>query len=122
LQVDHNLAAIGEDQCDHGADALIVYIGQILIVDPVTAGLDRTKKTFSEIEKFRVGHYNFTMLRCYQILVSTLVLALGVATLSACGQQGPLYLPGAPDPAKSPAAPERTTSGPQNPVPAPTTP
>ncbi|MEI6733681.1 MAG: lipoprotein [Comamonadaceae bacterium] len=45
------------------------------------------------------------MLRHRQILVSALVLGLGVVTLSACGQQGALYLPSGPDAEKpSPAA------------------
>ncbi|MBZ4212182.1 MAG: hypothetical protein D4R79_01475 [Comamonadaceae bacterium] len=62
------------------------------------------------------------MLRYRQILVSTLVLGLGVATLSACGQQGPLYLPTEPAPAKRPAPPDGAASGSLNPVPAPSPP
>jgi len=46
------------------------------------------------------------MLRCDQILVSTIVLGIGVANLSACGQQGPLYLPKEPVVAKHAAAPD----------------
>ncbi|MGB3450882.1 MAG: lipoprotein [Giesbergeria sp.] len=33
------------------------------------------------------------MLRAIQILVSALILAASVASLSACGQRGPLFLP-----------------------------
>jgi predicted small lipoprotein YifL len=33
------------------------------------------------------------MLRVYQILASTIILVGGAVNLSACGQQGPLYLP-----------------------------
>jgi predicted small lipoprotein YifL len=33
------------------------------------------------------------MLRIYQILASTIVLVGSAVNLSACGQQGPLYLP-----------------------------
>ncbi|MDP2769083.1 MAG: lipoprotein [Giesbergeria sp.] len=33
------------------------------------------------------------MLRAIQILVSALTLASSVASLSACGQRGPLFLP-----------------------------
>ncbi|MEI6600379.1 MAG: lipoprotein [Comamonadaceae bacterium] len=62
------------------------------------------------------------MLRYRQILVSTLVLGLGVATLSACGQQGPLYLATEPAPAKRPAPPNGAPSASPNPVPAATPP
>ena len=101
---------------------MIVNVGQVVIIDPVTARLHRTQKIFSEIQEFRVGHYNFTMLRYRQILVSTLVLGLGVANLSACGQQGPLYLPSEPGATKSPAPPVGAASGSAIPVPAATTP
>jgi len=33
------------------------------------------------------------MLRVYQILASTIILVGSAVSLSACGQQGPLYLP-----------------------------
>jgi predicted small lipoprotein YifL len=33
------------------------------------------------------------MLRYWQILVSAIVLAINVASVAACGQQGALYLP-----------------------------
>jgi predicted small lipoprotein YifL len=45
------------------------------------------------VHEFCVGHYNFTMLLVRQILVIALVPASGAVSLSACGQQGPLYLP-----------------------------
>ncbi|WP_084795515.1 LPS translocon maturation chaperone LptM [Rhodoferax ferrireducens] len=50
------------------------------------------------------------MLRFLQILVSTVVLASGVVSLSACGQQGPLYLPTEPAVAKRTTWPETQTA------------
>ena len=41
-----------------------------------------------------------------QILVSTLVLGASAVSLSACGQQGPLYLPTEPAAAKRATLPE----------------
>jgi predicted small lipoprotein YifL len=55
------------------------------------------------VQEFNVSHYNFTMLRFHQILVSAIVLAGSVAGLCACGQQGSLYLPAEPAAAKRPA-------------------
>ncbi|WP_394756161.1 lipoprotein [Rhodoferax sp.] len=49
------------------------------------------------------------MLRFLQILVSTLVLASAAVGLSACGQQGPLYLPTAPAAAKGTPGPQAQT-------------
>ncbi len=93
LQVDDNLTLVGENQGHHAADALIVNVGQARVIDTITTCLHCFKKILSAGHEFRVGHYNFTMLHVYQILVSTIVLAIGAASLSACGQQGPLYLP-----------------------------
>ncbi|NDP39075.1 MAG: lipoprotein [Rhodoferax sp.] len=53
------------------------------------------------------------MLRFLQILVSAIVLASSAVSLSACGQQGPLYLP------PEPAAVKRTTWPEAQTVPAP---
>ncbi|MDO8451075.1 MAG: lipoprotein [Rhodoferax sp.] len=46
------------------------------------------------------------MLRFSQILVSTLVLGASAVSLSACGQQGPLYLPTEPAAANRATLPE----------------
>ncbi|HPW85472.1 MAG TPA: lipoprotein, partial [Rhodoferax sp.] len=44
-------------------------------------------------QEFGVGHYNFTMLKAKQILVSAIVLGAVVLNLAGCGQTGALYLP-----------------------------
>jgi len=46
------------------------------------------------------------MLRIPQILVNAIVLGCGVVSLSACGQQGPLYLPTKPVATKQSTSPE----------------
>ncbi len=46
------------------------------------------------------------MLRFYQILVSTVALGICAVSLSACGQQGPLYLPTKAAAAKRATLPE----------------
>ncbi|WP_159910833.1 lipoprotein [Pantoea sp. 18069] len=46
------------------------------------------------------------MLRASQILVRTFALALSAASLGACGQRGPLYLPTAPEAAQRATLPE----------------
>jgi predicted small lipoprotein YifL len=46
------------------------------------------------------------MLRASQILVRTFALALCAASLGACGQRGPLYLPTAPEAAQRATLPE----------------
>ncbi|WP_084690497.1 LPS translocon maturation chaperone LptM [Comamonas granuli] len=45
------------------------------------------------------------MSQALSILVRTAVLAAGVASLGACGQRGPLYLPEARPPATAAPAP-----------------
>lgn len=106
LQVDDDLAAVGKHQRHHAAGALVVDIGQVGIVDAVTVGLDRFEQRFGVVHEFRVGHYNFTMLRVFQILVSAIVLALNAVSLVGCGQQGALYLPTAPVAAHRATLPE----------------
>nr|WP_296444973.1 lipoprotein [Rhodoferax sp. UBA5149] len=46
------------------------------------------------------------MLRFSQILVSSIVLGISAVSLSACGQQGPLYLPTEPASARRATLPE----------------
>jgi predicted small lipoprotein YifL len=59
------------------------------------------------------------MLRFEQILVSAIVLAGSVASLCACGQQGPLYLPVETTilkPAATPAQKPASTTNPRVPA------
>ncbi|MDO9196819.1 lipoprotein [Rhodoferax sp.] len=62
------------------------------------------------------------MLRFSQILVSTLVLGASAVSLSACGQQGPLYLPTEPAAANRATLPQtllrtrQSSTAPQAPV------
>ncbi|MDO8252866.1 MAG: lipoprotein [Rhodoferax sp.] len=58
------------------------------------------------IHEFGVGHYNFTMLLSRRILVSAIILGISAVSLSACGQQGALYLPTEPAAAKRATLPE----------------
>ncbi len=94
--------------------------------------LDRTKHLLGMVHELRVGHYNFTMLRIRQILVSVGTLAFGTVVLTACGQKGALYIPtepaaahratllqtlrpGTPTPAASAPRPAAPTSSPSTP-------
>ncbi|MEI8029868.1 MAG: lipoprotein [Comamonadaceae bacterium] len=55
------------------------------------------------------------MLRSFQILVSTSVLGICAVSLSACGQQGPLYLSTEPAAAKLATLPKtQLTQSPTN--------
>ena len=112
LQVDDDLTVVGKNQRHHGADPLVINVGKARVIDTVTTGFNGFQQFFSLVQEFRVGHYNFTMLRVCQILVSPIVLAISAVSLSACGQQGALYLP-------APAAQKTVTSPPaQFPAPA----
>ena len=93
LQIDDNLTSVRKSQGHHGTDALVVDIGEALVIDMITTRFNGFQQFFSLVQEFKVGHYNFTMLRICQILVTTIVLASSAVSLSACGQQGPLYLP-----------------------------
>ena len=93
LQIHHDLAAIAELQGHHATDALVVDIRLRQFVDAVTTGLNGTQHQLRAIHEFRVGHYNFTMMRIRRILVSVFVLSVGAASLAACGQKGALMLP-----------------------------
>jgi predicted small lipoprotein YifL len=93
LQVDDDLAAVGKHQGNHAPGALVVNVGLGAVIDVITCGLDRFERTFGQVLEFCVGHYNFTMLNTLQILVRTIVLAVGAASLAGCGQTGDLYLP-----------------------------
>ena len=72
---------------------MIVHIGIRCIVESVTAFFHRFEQGFGVIQEFGVGHYNFTMLKAKQILVSAIVLGAVVLNLAGCGQTGALYLP-----------------------------
>ena len=67
------------------------------------------------------------MLLVRQILVSTIILGLVAVGLTACGQQGPLYLPTEPAAAKRATLPEtlfrsRPATAPSTAAPVPATP
>ncbi|MFN9473974.1 LPS translocon maturation chaperone LptM [Acidovorax sp.] len=51
------------------------------------------------------------MLKAFQILVRTVVLAASAAALAGCGQRGPLYLPSGPAAAQRATLPETLTPG-----------
>jgi predicted small lipoprotein YifL len=98
LQVHDDLAAIAKSERDHSADPLVIDIRIGLLVDVVAARFDTGKYRFGSIHEFGVGHYNFAMLKVYQILVSTQCLRFalavsGVVALAGCGQKGRLFLP-----------------------------
>ena len=125
LQVHDDLAAVGESERDHPADPLVVDVRVGLVIDPVAAGFDATQQRFGSIHEFGVGHYNFTMLNVFQILVSTtrlrLVLAVCVVgAMAGCGQRGPLFLPTG-DAAASRATFPQTLTRPTPPASAPAT-
>ncbi|MBI3102840.1 MAG: lipoprotein [Burkholderiales bacterium] len=48
------------------------------------------------------------MLKAPQILVRAIGLVVGMASLAACGQRGPLYLPTQPPQASAPVQPAPT--------------
>ena len=103
LQVHDDLAATGKSQSHHRPDALVVYIGVRLGVDPVATGLYGLEDRLRTVHEFWVGHYNFRMMRIRQILVSVIVLAPIAVAVSGCGQKGALFLP------TEPAAAHRAT-------------
>lgn len=109
LQVDDDLAAVGESQRHHAARALGIHIGIGGVVDAITAALDGKQQLFGVVHEFEVGHYNLRMLKAPQILVRTLVLAASAAALFGCGQRGPLYLPTGPAAGQRATLPETLT-------------
>ncbi len=102
LQVDHDLAPVGEGQGDHAAAALGVDIGIGVVIEGVTAQFHRLEQGFGTVHEFKVGHYNSLMLSRIQILVRLIAL-VAAGALFGCGQRGPLYLP------QDPAAAQRAT-------------
>lgn len=109
LQIDDDLAPVGKSQRDHAARALAIDIGIRFIIDPIAALLHCQQQLLGMVHEFKVGHYNFSMLRAPQILVSTIILAASVASLGACGQRGPLYLPTEPASAQRATLPQTLT-------------
>ena len=124
LQVDDDLAFVGKHQGDHPAGALVVDVdvctGLGFVIDAVTVRFHRLEQAFGVGHEFGVCHYNFTMLSTIRKVQSrslmraifpaggTVVLisaAIGtlIGTLTACGQQGALFLP------TEPAAANRAT-------------
>lgn len=93
LQVNDYLAFVRKNQGNHAPSALIVDVSSAFVIDAITTRLNSFEQNLRAVHEFRVGHYNFTMLRFTKILVSVMVLGLSVLILGACGQQGALYLP-----------------------------
>ena len=93
LQVDDYLAFVAKNQRNHAPRALIVDVGSAFVIDAITTRLNSFEQNLRAVHEFRVGHYNFTMLRFTQILVSVMIVGPSVLILGACGQQGALYLP-----------------------------
>jgi predicted small lipoprotein YifL len=75
---------------------LVVHVGIGVVVQPITDDLYARQQAFSLVQKFKVGHYNHSMLKVMKILVMLHALVGGAAVLSACGQRGPLVLPASP--------------------------
>jgi predicted small lipoprotein YifL len=97
LEVDDDLTSVGKNHGDHSPTALVVDIYVRFIIDAVTTGFNSFENGFGAIHELRVSHYNFHMLRSYQILVRRLGLATCAVAITpaliACGQTGALYLP-----------------------------
>jgi predicted small lipoprotein YifL len=75
---------------------LVVHVGIGVVVEAIAADLYARQQAFSLVQKFKVGHYNRSMLKVMKILVMLHALVGGAAVLSACGQRGPLVLPTTP--------------------------
>lgn len=93
LKIHDNLAPVFKGQRDHAANALIVDIRVVAVVEPIAGGFNAAQQAFRTVHEFKVGHYNLPMLKVHQILVTTIVLAAGAVVLNGCGQKGPLVLP-----------------------------
>lgn len=102
LQIDDDLATVGERQGDHSANALVVDVGIGAVVDAVAGPLQCAQGGFCVVQVFVVGHYNAIMINKQRILGAAqgmsrpLLIAAMFTTgllVSACGQKGPLYLP-----------------------------
>jgi hypothetical protein len=106
LQIDNNLALVWKHQSHHPARALVVNVGQVVVVDAVAIGFNCLEQYFSFGHEFRVGHYNFTMLSFLRILVTPFVLGISTAGLIGCGQPGALYLPTEPSAVNRATLPE----------------
>jgi len=93
-------------------NALVVQVCIGFIVDAVAIFFHRLEQGLSAVQEFRVGHYNFTMLKANQILVSVIALGAAVLNLAGCGQTGSLYLPerSAPKPASTAPTPLPATA------------
>ena len=96
LQIDDNLALVGESQRHHATDALVVNICINFIIHAIAAVLHGFEKGFGLIQEFEVSHYNLPMLKAKQILATLIVLGVCMLNLTGCGQTGPLYLPTPP--------------------------
>ena len=120
LQIDHDLTAVRKGQSDHAAHPLVVNVCVGVVVQAIAADLNASKKAFSVVQKFEVGHYNRCMLKVFKILVMAHALVGGAAMLTACGQKGPLYMPNTPESQDRATLPQSLNPWPD--TPAPTTP
>ena len=92
LQVDDDLAAVGKGQGNHAACALVVDVGVARVIDAVAGQFNGSKRLLGVVQIIKVGHYNLMMFFLHRIIAVTLLLALALGTLPACGQKGPLFL------------------------------
>lgn len=120
LQIDHDLTAVGEGQRHHAAHPLVVDVSVGVVVQAIAADLNASKKAFSVVQKFEVGHYNRCMLKLIKILVMAHALVGGAAMLTACGQKGALFMPNTPESQDRATLPQSLNPWPD--TPAPTTP
>jgi predicted small lipoprotein YifL len=119
LQIDHDLAAVREGQSDHAAHPLVIDVRVGVVVQAIAADLNASKKAFSVVQKFKVGHYNRWMLKVFKILVMVHALVGGAAMLSACGIKGALYLPNTPESQDRATLPQTLKPWPDTPAPTP---
>src|SRR3954464_12584054 len=61
LQVDDDLAAVLEAQCDHSTGPLVVDVRVALLVDAVAASLDAGQQGFGAVEVLEVGHGGYVL-------------------------------------------------------------
>jgi hypothetical protein len=57
LQIDHDLAAVGESHSHHAPAALAIDIGVCAVVQAVTTLLKSQQQGFGMVQKFLIGHW-----------------------------------------------------------------
>jgi predicted small lipoprotein YifL len=93
LQIHNDLTAVGEGELNHASDALVVDIDIAALIQSVAALLQHMEQRFGTVQKLKVGHYNFTMLKIKKIQAMACISLASALYLTGCGQTGPLYLP-----------------------------